>query len=323
MLNIAIGAYGFAVSAFVILRLLLDETFVPVAIYNTFAHLLWLAALLLLPLCLLLRFWRVMLLILLPALSFILTYGGQFVRSADAYQDAGDFSIMTYNVRWRAGDYADAIALIRAADADIVAVQELGEAAAALLQAQLADTYPHMALHPHATGTVGQGILSRYPILDSTFWQSEFPSFRQQRALVDLEGTEVAVYNVHFNHPFMSADFFDARVRARQVDEVLQRIREEDARVVLLGDFNMVDLNEDYARIDDQLTDAYFDAGYGMGWTFSFFGRGYRLPPLARIDYIFVSSGLDPIEARVWDVAGGSDHRPVWARLSIYDPTAP
>jgi endonuclease/exonuclease/phosphatase family metal-dependent hydrolase len=92
--------------------------------------------------------------------------------------------------------------------------------------------------------------------------------------------------------------------------------------LIVLGDFNMTDLNDDHAAIDRFLRDAYRDAGNGLGLTHALRWRGIDLPRWMRLDYIFTGSGLEPLEARVMPISGGSDHAPVWARLEFYDPTA-
>ena len=322
------GTYGLGVSAFVLLRLILDETWLPIAVYNTFAHLLWLGAIPLLVLALLLRTWRAALMLVLPIVAFGVSYGGQFINSTNEPLGSNRFSVLTYNIKWRHWnpDYADVIGVIREADADIVGLQELGENAVPHLEAALADEYPYQALHPHRVGTVGQGFLSRYPIVEDEVWLSEFlpASFMQQRVVLDVNGSELVVYNLHLNHPFIGVGFFNSHQRALQVNDLLDRIEAEQSRVILIGDFNMVDLTEDYARIRERFSDAYFDVGWGLGWTFRFGVAGSeRLPPLARIDYVFFDSyGLDAVEAHVWNASGGSDHRPVRAELSIFDPTA-
>ncbi len=41
------------------------------------------------------------------------------------------------------------------------------------------------------------------------------------------------------------------------------------------------------------------------------------VPLLTRIDYVFHDESFDSIEAKVWPTSGGSDHRPVLARLAF------
>jgi endonuclease/exonuclease/phosphatase family metal-dependent hydrolase len=41
------------------------------------------------------------------------------------------------------------------------------------------------------------------------------------------------------------------------------------------------------------------------------------LPLYQRIDFIFASPAFTVLAARVWPDSGGSDHRPLWARLRL------
>jgi endonuclease/exonuclease/phosphatase family metal-dependent hydrolase len=89
-----------------------------------------------------------------------------------------------------------------------------------------------------------------------------------------------------------------------------------------MGDFNMSDLNDDYEVIAGLMRDAYRDAGTGIGLTHTLRIRGIDILRWMRLDYIFTTGALDPINARVMSVSGGSDHAPVWAQIEVYDPTA-
>ena len=74
LLLAAFNAYGLSVAVFLLLRWLVGETWVIVAVFNSIAHLLFLPALVGLPLALLLR-RRITVLLLLPALlAFLLSY---------------------------------------------------------------------------------------------------------------------------------------------------------------------------------------------------------------------------------------------------------
>ena len=67
----------------------------------------------------------------------------------------------------RAGDQCGprrAAAALRAVDADLIAVQELGEPMGRDLAALLAAAYPHQVLYPDASGYLGMGVFSRYPL---------------------------------------------------------------------------------------------------------------------------------------------------------------
>jgi len=95
----------------------------------------------------------------------------------------------------------------------------------------------------------------------------------------------------------------------------------------MAGDFNMSDLSEAYQIVASQMTDSYRVAGFGMGFTHPEFVQGnsygqvfpndFPIPHLVRLDYVFYSQGIHATEAKVWHESGGSDHRPVFVRLSL------
>ncbi|NWF69966.1 MAG: endonuclease/exonuclease/phosphatase family protein [Chloroflexi bacterium] len=334
------GAYGLSVSGFIGLRLLLGESWPLLGFLSNFLHLLLLPALLFLPLLalpLLLKrraaAWSIALPLaatqLVPALTFLLTYGAQFLPRAHSSSPA--ITVLTYNLHAERADLSGMIAVMRASGADVIAVQELSVFAAAGLPPALRDLYPYSALYPGTTNpTHGQGIFSRHPIVAETYWQNTHlrATMGHLRALIDFDGRRLVFYNTHPVHPGMVGSFYDDSVRGAEIDIVLQRAAGESVPVVMLGDFNMGEWSEDYARITARHTDVYRAVGYGFGLTFPEWSRadtlpGFRarplpLPPLLRLDYVFVS-GLLPLEAQVWPDAGGSDHYPLRVQLGLAD----
>jgi vancomycin resistance protein VanJ len=335
------GAYGLSVSGFLLLRALFGEAWGLVGLINSFLHWLLAPSLVLLPAALLAtlinRRRRALLLPLvlmqLPAIvTFLLLYGGRFVTRAAAEADGNALTLLTFNVYARNESFAWLPELIRTADADLVLVQELSPQAAALLEAEFAQTYPYRALHPLESRPMGgQGILSRYPIVQDDYWRYTdlLPPDRilgHQRALIDVNGTLIALYNVHPTHPGMIAGrMYDDSVRGAEIERLLARVTAETIPVIFAGDFNMGDQSDDYQAVTAQLTDVYADVGDGMGLTFPNFARegGTQLsatplpaPALLRLDYVFVA-GFAPLEARVMDGWGQSDHFPLWVRIAI------
>ena len=315
-----VGAYGLSVIAFLLLHFSVGESWRLVAFFNVFAHLLWLPSLLLLPLSLLLRAWLPALLLVPAVLAFGLTYGQQFLpRNPDPSQGP-TLTLLTYNLLAGRGSYDESIAIIRAADAEIVLLQEVGFPIAAQIEAQLSDLYPYMALHPQAEQTAGQGILSRYPIEADTYWRYDWLRFAlgHQRAEFTLNGQTITLYNLHPTHPAMSGSFFDPRNRELEIAALLAEMAEIETPIILGGDFNLTELSDDYAAITARYRDAYRDAGWGLGWTFPRWGL--PVPPFLRIDYVFSSPAIRALEARVIDAYGSSDHHPLLVRLLLPGP---
>jgi vancomycin resistance protein VanJ len=328
--HVVVVFYAIPVGLALGISLILGEGWDLIAFYNTFAFWIWLPVVVLLPLCLILRQWRYAALLLPTALAFLLIYGVRFLPNPAPSHDDGapykEVTVMTYNILWRQdGNYQGAVDLINEADADIVALQELELTGAEILETALAERYPFMSLYPQEGGFEGQGLLSKYPILESDYWQTE-GTFGNQRAIIQLaDRTEITVYNVHLLHPGMQGSLFEPDPRGEGVDHLLETIKEDNAlQVILLGDFNMPDLSDDYRQFREQFDDSYRQAGSGLGLTFTMYFD--NLPnwghPILRLDYIFTKGWIYANEARVWDSAGGGDHHPVWVELDInLDPT--
>jgi endonuclease/exonuclease/phosphatase (EEP) superfamily protein YafD len=311
--------FAFAILLHLIARFLFGERWLAVAFLNTFAHLLWMSAIALFLLNLLLRQWRLSAMLLPGVLAFLFTWGNMFLPNNQLAASATDIPlrVMTFNLKGYNPEQEAIVQLIREVDADIVGLQEVSDINATILETELQDLYPYMALHIMDSVVQGQAVLSRYPIVEDEFWQYEFlPStLGHQRSLISLENDiSIAIYNLHPTHPGMQGEFFNPGYRSLEIEAILQGSTSENIPQILLGDFNMPDLSEDYAAITNVYTDAYRVAGYGMGWTFP---NVTRIPPLLRIDYVFYSEGIIAQQAQIWSNGAGSDHRPIVVDLFV------
>jgi vancomycin resistance protein VanJ len=325
------GAYGLNLTLFLVLRILVGERWGLIGVFNSVAHLMLIPSLFLLPLCLLLRRRRLALTQLPAVLAFALSYGMMFLpRSAAVVPDMTAISIVTYNLHGDEELYEPMADLIRAVDADVVAVQELSVIAADHFAEALADLYPHQALHPGDDSTRGQGILSRFQVSNDEYWRTpEYDEFSlgHQRVVLDVNGIPVTLYNTHPVHPAMTGTLFDPVPRAHEIGVILERAAQDTGALVIVGDFNMTDQSEDYARVLESYSDTYRDIGWGMGFTFPdfsnsralprFLSRTSSFPPFVRLDYVFHNEAVIALEAQVWPTSGGSDHRPLFARLAL------
>jgi endonuclease/exonuclease/phosphatase (EEP) superfamily protein YafD len=310
------GAYGLSVTGFLALRLV-GEQWTIVEIFNSFAHLLFLPAFVLIPLCLLMRRFRLIVVLIPPVVAFLLSYSVFFTpRSSSAPPDALQIHLLTYNLKSQTQNLDLAIAVIHDADADVVALQELSEEAAATFAETFAESYPYQALHPQPGEPIpGLGILSRYPITADEYWRIYFG---QQRLGIEINERDITLYNVHAMFPFAPNGFVQ---RHQEIVEILERARSETTPTIIAGDLNMTDQSPDYGLILANYADVHREIGWGMGFTFPDFQTAIRrlsfIPPLARIDYVFHSADFQAVEARVWSSSGGSDHRPLYATLAL------
>lgn len=321
------GVYGVVTALWAGLKLF-DVAWPPVEMISNLLPLLLLPSLVIVPLSLWRRRWLMLLMSLPAMLVFLLSYGGFFLpRSMPVKSVAQPLHFLTYNVHAESIHVQPMLDVIRAAEADVIALQEVSPAMAEALAAHLSDRYPYQALHPNFVNPIwGQGVLSRYPIVEDEYWHI---SLGHQRVKIDRDGSPLVLYNVHPVHPFRLHEgwLFDMQPHRVEVDEILRRVARDTGDVIVAGDFNMSDQDYDYQRLARRFGDAYREVGWGLGFTFPDFSHVHTLPfevplattvgrPLARIDFIFHSDELQPLAARVWPTSGGSDHRPVIAEFA-------
>ncbi len=216
----------------------------------------------------------------------------------------------------------DILAMIRASDADIIAIQELSHPVAEKIASDLATTYPCQRLLPSG-GVLGMGLLSRYPCANHTVSRIT----RQQRLELDIDGRTVAVMNVHPSAPKMLpaseelpgwVRVYNSFTRSYQLDDILNAVRAEPLPLILMGDFNTSDREAAYTQFTPTLRDVYREAGQGFGFTFpSPRAGGIVVGPFIRIDYIWASHQFVPLRATTHCQQAGSDHCAVSAEVSF------
>jgi vancomycin resistance protein VanJ len=311
-----VGAYGLNITFYLILRAIVGERWNIIGLLNSYLHLLILPAVILLPLSLLLRRRWLAFELVAPFFFFISVYGGQFLpRSINVPAEAPRLKILSFNLNKDNQHTDDVMRVVRESNADVVAIQELSTWVADGFNNQLADLYPYRALHPQADFS-GQGILSRYPLSDDEYWRI---NLGHQRLQIDWNGKAIAFFNVHPIHPLRGL-YFDGQSRAEEIDELLRRTATVTDPLLIAGDFNMTNLSDDYARVTAHYEDSYQQIGWGMGFGFPNVAYPYHinyLPPVARIDYIFHDSQLQPVEMHVGTDSAGSDHFPVYATFAL------
>lgn len=321
--GVLVMTYGLLVTVGLLASLWIPDTFGPMGLFTTAAHILMALALVGFPLALwAIRPRRAALTLLPAALAFVAVYGVHFIpnRGGELIGAGVPLRVMTFNVLYGQRDFSPEMDVIRAADPDVVAFQELNWSSAAALSEGLADEYPYMVLDPSAENFQDTGFVSRYPIVESRYFDD---SFGFQRIVVDVDGTQIAVYNIHHTIPLrLSFPFIDNTTRTSEVTQVLEVIQADSLPVVVMGDFNMSDLNDDYGRYTAHLTDVHRAVGQRMGLTHS--GPLVILPfmrtaRILRLDYVFVSdpARLRPISLVAWQQSGSSDHLPVVAVIEV------
>ncbi|MDP4508380.1 endonuclease/exonuclease/phosphatase family protein [Nonomuraea turcica] len=213
--------------------------------------------------------------------------------------------------------------VIRTGEADIVGLQEVdrhwSERSEFADQASWLAERLHMHvvyganldLDPATPGAprrqYGTAILSRYPILasDNTLLP-RYEGHEQRgllRALVQVRGVRVQVFNTHLQHN-------NANERLEQVRAIQPLVGAREEPVVLTGDLNARPDAPEIRALSDTLTDTWPRAGAGEGYTYPV------AAPNARIDYVFTSADVQ-VESAAVVTSDASDHLPLFVDLLV------
>jgi endonuclease/exonuclease/phosphatase (EEP) superfamily protein YafD len=306
-----------------------------VAFGSNFAFFAWLPLLILAPLAWWSRARRALLWMLPVFIWGMVTFGRVFIPKTSAPVTV-PLTVTTLNMWVEHPSLHRIRAWLRAAPPDIVLLQEAPPFWADNVP-ELRDLYPYYIGQPGLPLGNAKLLLSRYPIRESeAFSLTPDDIFVQQRAVIDVRGRQIAVYNIHL-YPLkgdtprvrlsFAPDFalwnivwsFDDRIRRAQVAALIARLDAEPLPYIVGGDFNFSDQTALYDRLAARAVDSYRAAGWGMGWTFPADGAegiDGRVPLLLRVDYIWHSAGLRTAGAWVSPPLG-SDHLAVTARMDV------
>ena len=231
-------------------------------------------------------------------------------------RDEDDLRIMTFNVHPTNTQIERVADLILTHDLDVVALQEISEEAKDKLLSAVAHEYSNVALDEQLV------LLSRFPLeelyVDEDLMQS-------QLVRLSLPEEDVYVWNVHAPTA-VKQSIWQAQKRDLLIIE--DSLKEIDAPVMVVGDLNTTHQSENYQYIANHLVDTHAVAGQGLGLTYpepdvvytlmpSLDSRLQWMPPMLRIDYIFVSTEWQVKWAEVVEQGYGSDHRPVLATVNL------
>lgn len=244
----------------------------------------------------------------LVALAAILIAGGWFSASTGAEGASVDahprFTVVSANLHL---GQADLDALTRWAaglGADVLVLQEVTEASARSI-ARWKD-YPYQLVTPE-DGPFGLAVLSRHPLTDTAVLESLEQPLRY-RAFVSWQGRRVAISAVH---PMPPIDPLYHERRAQMLEEEARWGHSAGSPSIVAGDLNA----SPWSSALRAVAPAGLRRATGLQPTWP--GRF----PVIPIDHILtsdawqvVASGLGP--------AIGSDHRPVFAVLSINPTTS-
>lgn len=317
--------YVFSLTGLFVFNHFARQTSPLVALISTFNLYLFIAALPLIICLVLLRTRMAWAILISFAVLFLSTH--PVLPSVSSiwriHNESGNVSAMTFNLGGGITSPGLLAQTIQAAQADLVAVQELTVQTADVLEAELTATYPYRILEPSAGST---GFLSKLPIV-SYQWLN--PPFGRPflHIVVARDGEVFHVFAVHLQtpgitwlEPFEVPSGIIETGMEGEVSYLLQQVVGLAEPVVVLGDFNMSDQSRAYRAMNSLLYDGFRQAGFGFGRTFPNNIRiaKFRIPnPLLRIDYIFHSPHMEAIAAEVNCIEGQSDHCAVQVTLGF------
>lgn len=263
----------------------------------------------------------------------VLLFGKLYLPRQMASVPAGaSITVMTYNVMGFNKHPESVADAILASGADVVALQELNLGVAQAIRQRLSSKYPYQQLDAQ-DGYDGSGVISRYPLRLSDEHLPGTWVGTPQVLFLTMGDQSITILQVHVfaTHPdaleAMELSIFERERQARAIKDFVET---HPGPVIVPTDFNSTSQNSPYQIVTSVLSDAWAEAGWGVGSTFpgvlsSDSNRltlaGVDMPTwLIRIDYIFYSRHFRAVEAHIGPWDGYSDHRPVIARLVLTNP---
>lgn len=287
----------------------------------------WLTpALLLVPVAVAARSWRVLAAVLAPAVAAGALLGPYALNRLTPSDTVADLRVATFNTtNWQGTVGLER--LVAGAAPDVLALQEVAPSQQRGYEERFGQ-YPYRS-YTATSGGVGEGdgdaVWSKYPIVSVTEVTGLPAGARPADVVVlDVDGRRLAVISVHLASPCLfcaagkaarnpAGDTANAaRVRlgeARRFAGLAATLRAGGTAVVLAGDLNSAELNEPLHELRSAgLVDVHRAVGTRPGLT-----RGSS-PGFARVDVVLVA-GLDPVRTSERD-PGGSTHSPLVADLA-------
>jgi endonuclease/exonuclease/phosphatase (EEP) superfamily protein YafD len=325
LIAFASGVYLIGMLAYLAIRLIFGDQWWWVALLNAFAIYTFLPAFILGPLATLAGMWRVATRMGLLAILAVVWFGPFFQPPSVSPSGAPTIRVSTFNMLGNNPTPEQVISWLRDVDADVVLLQEVPPSFRDSVEAELTDLYPESQFDD-ITNNWNMGMLSKYPIIAASDFDD---NSRIQRVTLEINGQEIAVYNVHFQVPIQEdshlfetgfhwldlALHYDEDGRNEQIAELLTTLKTEPLPFIVAGDFNMSQHTITYSSVAVAMTDSFRRTESGLGATFP--ATLSIIPPLLRIDYVWYQrNAFRAIDTHVGPHLG-SDHLPVIADIEM------
>lgn len=321
--------YGVGLALYIVLRALFGDGTWWLGLINTFAVYTFVPMLICLPLAILLRRKRALLLYGSLVIIGLVWFGPRFMPRVGAVPEGIPLRVVQFNV-YPYNTEIDAVeSWLRETDADIIFMQEMDVTFAAELTERLSDAYPYVVDHLE-----DRRILTRYPLVEVGFITLVDGDRYMTRAVIDVDGRAVALYNIHLLMPFGTvrqipwgqfsgavafALQYDDSARNQEIRRLLGILDDELLPYIVSGDFNTSDFSATYHWLASHMGDSFREAGIGFGASWPAGGSEELpdiFPPLIRLDYIWHSDAFQAVAAAP-GIRLGSDHLPHTATLIL------
>ena len=240
------------------------------------------------------------------------------------YEGEGWIKVASYNVKYLSMDRLLLVENIKKIDADLIGIQELGYMSPTkggddhMQYLKDHTDYPY-AYFCNCTGDYGHGILSKYPIKESTegFYNYQNANSAEKRKwnrnVIDVDGTELVWYNTHLCvQDKLPSGEWNWTHGETQFKEVLAMIYKEKGPTMLTADFNL--MPERQAGIVD--TTKLLPLNGMKDWMFTVKDLGVDNIYIKNMaDHYFNENTQCGLEMGAYD--GASDHAPIWSWIKI------
>ncbi|WP_297337052.1 endonuclease/exonuclease/phosphatase family protein [Algoriphagus sp.] len=176
----------------------------------------------------------------------------------------------------------------------------------------------------------GMAIFSKFPIVNEG---KIFDNNRANGAIfadIIYESDTVRIYNVHLESMQINSEVLEnidgvkenyrqtlgklhrgSLARSKQLKLLEEHLSNSPYPVIILGDFNELPYSNTYFRLSKNYVNAFEIAGNGFGFTYN------RILFFLRIDHIFASPDLKPLQFKTHREVDYSDHYPVSATFEL------
>ena len=261
----------------------------------------------------LIRFYRsagIALLTALIAASGLGPVFEQVERPANSLTEGHALTLLYANIRAENPQPEALVAMLRAADADILITSETSSAVAEWI------AYPYNLVHSKTPGALRTAIWSKFPLRDGTLYLNNTVAPTGASANVDLGGgLTLGLIGAHFSRPFEGLHLTQIEALGPIARELAAQNPEQP--LIVAGDFNASPWSRAVARAAE-VTGARILGGYRVTW------KGHYQTPFGQlpepwghqIDQMLLSPdiGVDMVETLALP---GSDHLGLFVSLRI------